>query len=356
MTRTAPAEFRALLAEVPTLAPGTELILRPDARGAMATLRPEGAPPRVFLHTANGIVEQLPHDDSRLPGAPLLADQALLQARLAPLVGAVADAHLVAWRPGRRAVVRVTTGAGAVHWLKLLDRKGHRRASATFAAIGDTLSPLRLALPAHVLEDDCAHLTADAAGRSLRSLLGSGAAIPMTLLTQGLLALGYTDLRAGLPLLDFAHAQRATAGMLEKAACMRHELGVLAEQIRHLPTPALTQTAFVHGDLHDKQLFLGHGTATLIDIEGVGVGDPRFDHVNLAEHVRLRDLQQHGRDGGFADEFLARCGMTSDEPAALLFRAVVRARLCGVYALRPRWRPLVDVLLQETRELMERLR
>lgn len=356
MTGTKAAELRALLAELPPLAPGTELILRPDPRGAMATLRSDGAPPRVFLYTTTGVVEQRPHEDQRLAGAHLLGATQDLHARLRPLVGTVADTRLVAWRPGRRAVVRVTTAAGAVHWLKLLDHKGHQRAAAVFAALGDTVSPVRLARPDHLLEDIGAHLAADATGQSLRSLLGTGTAVHLTLLTQALLALGSTELRAELPLLDFAHAQGATVGMLQKAAPVRAELSELAERVRQLPKPALTQVGFVHGDLHDKQLFLGHDTATLIDVEGVGVGDPRIDHVNLAEHVRLRELQQHGRAGGFAEELLVRCGIAGDEPVGLLFRAVVRARLCGVYALRPRWRPLLDLLLRETNQLLERLR
>lgn len=350
----APVEIRQLLAELPTLVPGTELIVRPDDAGPTATLRQDSAPPRVFAWRGEDVVELQPQDDGDLAGAHLLADPTALQALLEPHVGAIADTRLVAWRPGRRAVVRVATSAGAVHWLKLLDRKGHRRARAAFDAIGTTLSPMQLALPTRVFADVHAHLAPDAPGTPLRTLLANGADVPWTLVTRGLLALGYTDVRGALPLLDFDRARNATLDMLRKAACVRPDLEALAERLLRLPSLPTAQVGLVHGDLHDKQLFVSDDGVCLIDLEGTSVGDTRFDLANLAEHLRLRELQQDGRERGFADQLLARCGLPATEPAAWLFRIVVRARLCGVYALRPRWHALVDRLLRETHDLMER--
>ena len=61
------------------------------------------------------------------------------------------------------------------------------------------------------------------------------------------------------------------------------------------------------------------------------------------------------RSPGRAEQLLARCGHADDDRGVRAFRALVRARLCGVYALRPRWHSLVDQLTEESRTLMERL-
>lgn len=351
------ARQRALLAALPTIDADTELILRPDGDCMLATLRRNDAPPRVFAHVQERVVELLPGDDAGLVGAPLLApDQELLHRTLLPHIGPIADARLVSWRPHRRAVVRIAGSDGRIHWLKLLDPKGYRRATHAFTVLGRPVAPMRLASPTHFLTEHAAYLAPAAPGQSLRTLLAEGRAVPLTTIAQGLLALAYTEVRGELPVLDFAHARTAAVNLLRKAAEMRPELLELGAALDRLPTPpAPRHPSFVHGDLHDKQLFVDEHGTTLIDLEGMAIGDPRFDLVNLAEHVRLRDVQQTGSDSGFGDVVLARWGLLPEATNTLLFRIVVRARLCGVYALRPRWRPLVDRLLHETRSTMANL-
>lgn len=346
------AQLFASLADDPT----AELILRHDPAGPTATLRRDGAPPRTFVATDAGPEELLPHTDAGLPGRSLLADPTALATVLGAAVGPVAHGRIVAWRPARRAVVRVTLQSGATVWLKLLDRKAWRRAESAFRAVAEAMPPMSLCLPTTLLPDACAYLAAPAAGQSLRCLLAAGRTPPMTVLSRSLMALGYTRLRGELPTLDFAAARRAALDMLQKGAQVRPDLLDVAAQLAGLPAPTAPATpAFVHGDLHDKQLFLTDDGASLIDLEGIACGDARFDLANLAEHVRLRDLQQSHSDQGLADALLARCGQEPAHAATRAFRAVVRARLCGVYALRPRWRELVTHLRQETLDLLRRL-
>jgi hypothetical protein len=350
------ARLQNLLAALPTLESGTELILRPDADQVTATLRRDGTPPRVFTETPTGIVELVPEADPGLPGARLLASAAELQALLRPHVGTIAETKVVAWRPARRAVVRVTAADGTVHWLKFLDERSHRRACRAFAALGRSVAPMHLVSPSHYFASECAWLAPCARGTSLRSRIAQGDTLPLTTIASGLAALAYTETNGDLPVFDFARARKAAVDVLDKAAVMRPELADLAEAVGRLVDPAPPEhQGFVHGDLHDKQLFVTDTGVSLIDLEGMALGDPRFDLSNLAEHVRLRDLQQTGEDSGIGDVVLARCGLLPTAPATQLFRTVVRARLCGVYALRPRWRPLVDRLVRETRTLMEQL-
>lgn len=345
--------FARLLAGLPT-DPGAELILRHDGERATATLRHDGRQPRVFVATDNSPHELLPSTDAGLPGHLLLAEPATLATAIEPHLGPMASARIVAWRPGRRAVVQVALKSGAVAWLKLLDRKTWKRANRVFDAVAEAMPPMRLCLPQHRFPEFCGYLAAAAPGTSLRTLLAQGNAPPLTVLTRSLLALGYTRTHGDLPVIDFASVRAASLGMLTKGAVLRADLDTIAAHLTDLPQPpSLAQPSLVHGDLHDKQLFVDdHGTS-LIDLEGLALGDGRFDLANLAEHIRLRDLQQHGCDQGLADAVLARCGMHPEAPATRAFRAVVRARLCGVYALRPRWNELVTRLRSETLTLLE---
>lgn len=360
MSRLATAELARLVAALPPLPADAELILRAGEPMPTATVRTTSAPPRVFAfadHASGTVVhEQRPGDDSGLAGAALLADPTALAARLRSLVGDVVDARLVAWRPARRAVVRITTAAGGTHWLKLLDRKNWRRARTAFAAVGTALAPLSLQLPTALLDDVHGYLAADANGTPLRTLLAGDGELPWTTIARGVLALAYTPVHGELPAFDFERARRATLAALTTDAEPASPLTALATATSRLPAPAAPAApGLVHGDLHDKQLFVAGERIAAIDLEGMAHGDPRFDVANLAEHVRLRDLQQHGSDRGRAERLLAHCGHAADDAGVLAYRALVRARLCGVYALRPRWQWLVDRLAHESRSLMETL-
>ncbi|MCU0863438.1 MAG: aminoglycoside phosphotransferase family protein [Planctomycetes bacterium] len=349
------ATLHELLRALPALEADTELILRPVAAGATATLRRTGAPPRIFTLTDAGALHELsPALDQDLPGAALLADPTALARHLEPHLGALSTARLCAWRPGRRAVLQLRTADGTEHWLKLLDRKSFRRASAAFAAVGEPLGEMRLQTPHLLLPSSCGYVAAAADGTPLRTLLAGADAPPLTMLARALVALPFTAVHGELPIVDFERVRAASLQGLAQGALLRPELQSLAAAIAELPAPRPpARTGFVHGDLHDKQLFLAEDRATLIDLEGMAVGDPRFDLANLVEHVRLRDLQQHGADSGLAEALLARCGITAEDSAVRAFRALVRARLCGVYALRPRWRELVARLQLEAMQLME---
>lgn len=363
MTPLAADALARLRAALPPLPADAELILRPGEPSPTATVRVPGAAPRVFAFAAISaddgdapLCELRPGDDHGLAGAALLASDAALRAHMQPLVGAIASAQLVAWRPGRRAVVRIVAANGTNHWLKLLDRKNWRRAHSAFAAVGAALPPLALQLPTALLDDVHGYLAADAAGTPLRTLLAGEHELPWTTIARSVLALADTPVVGELPTFDFERARAASLGALQQGGETAPALAALAATVRQLPAPSQpTACGLVHGDLHDKQLFVAGDRTAAIDLEGMARGDARFDVANLVEHVRLRDLQQHGDDRGRAEQLLARCGHAADDRGVSAFRALVRARLCGVYALRPRWHALVDRLTEETRLLMERL-
>lgn len=325
-----------------------EVILRGTGSDATATLRYADAAPRVFGVTPAGTRELLPAEDTRLPGHALLADRATLAAAVEPHIGALHESRLVAWRPGRRAVVRLTARNGTTWWLKLLDARGHRRASRLFADLGPALPPARLCRPTCMLPEHGAHLAPQAEGVALRTLLHAGSLPALPTLCRSLLAIGCTDAPVDLPRIDFGSARDAAVGMLAKAGGTAPALLALRDRVAALALMPMTgPLAFVHGDLHDKQIFVHANGADVIDLEGAGIGDARVDLTNLAEHLRLRDLQQGGEDSGLGDHLLARCGIDPDCDTTRAFRIVVRARLCGVYAQRPRWAALTSRLVHE---------
>ena len=348
--------WQLLQTGLPPVPSGGELILRPTAAGPMALLRDAAGPPRVFVTDGTSVREVDPAADTGLPGATLLAQPAALRELLASRLGTVVRSDLVAWRPGRRAVLRLRTADGLQHWLKLFDAKSWLRAERAFDAAPRALSPMQLMVPSHRLPEHCGCVAPHAPGTSLRNLLAADTPLPLSLLARGVLALGYSSRRGALPGADFGKALTATLGSLEQGAAQRPSLQHLRDSLALLPAPPTpVRPGLVHGDLHDKQVFVGRDTLAAIDLEGMAWGDTRIDLANLAEHVRLRELQQHGTERGQAEQLLVRCGHDGDDDAMQRFRLLVRARLCGVYALRPRWGDLVEQLHQETAAWARRL-
>lgn len=352
-----PIDLAQLNAAAPALLPGDELILLPDPNEPVALLRHAGAPPTAFAFRDGVPVPLDPAADAKIPGAALLADPMELRQRLRPFIEGATDVRVVAWRPGKRVVVRLTDAEGKVHWLKLLTARGYLKAEATHAAIEEVPAPVKLLLPAHLLPDISGFLMPSAAGTSLNALLTADQPPPIGLLADAVCALATTKVRSGLPVYSFEHARAATIAMLEKAGGFEPECLKLIEPVHDVVAPApLPVLAFVHGDLHDKQIFFAEDSASVIDLESMGVGDARFDVLNLIEHLRLRDLQQLGTESGVSEMVLSELGFDAGARGTQVFRAVVRARLAGVYALRPRWAGLAAQLRTEARALLRSVR
>ncbi|MGE3174927.1 MAG: hypothetical protein AB7O97_20030 [Planctomycetota bacterium] len=345
--------FDRLRRALPPLEPDTELILRPEGSRAVAMLRPSGRPPRAFVLEGDAARELRLGDDPKLPCAALFADEDALLAALRPALGAVQAPKLIAWRPERRAVLSLRRGDELL-FVKFLDKKTYKRAAATFARLGEAAPPLVFARASELLPELCAYAAPAAPGLSLRDHFARGIAPDWDLLERTVQALGRTATTADMPVHDFASARASGVKMLAKAVVLDPRYGEVADRLAALTPPAVTAAGFVHGDFHDKQVFLTDTTAHLIDLEGVGAGDTLFDVANMAEQVRLRALQKDGEDDGLADQLLDRFRFPDSE--RLRWRVCVRARLCGVYALRPRWSELTSRLLSEVRGILSHCR
>src|SRR5262245_2035833 len=345
------SDLLRLLAAMPQPDQNTEVILRPDGDRALAMVRTVGAPPRAFVLGGSGVEELLPAADPELAAARLFAKKSRLLRALAPALPDAETAQLVAWRPGKRAVVRVQAASGT-WFVKFLDRKTYRRAERTFAQLVAAPLPLVFARATAFLPEHHAYVAPAAAGMCLRELFATSAPVDWTLLDAAVRALAATPVDGEGPRIDFATAQDAGVRMLQKGQVLVPELAPLAPRLAALTAPTAVRTGFVHGDLHDRQLFLTHDRVHLIDLEGVGLGDANFDLVTLAEQARLRALQQTGADDGIGSAFLDRFALADD--VRRRWAICVRARLCGVYALRPRWAALTAQLAGECAAMLAR--
>ena len=112
-----------------------------------------------------------------------------------------------------------------------------------------------------------------------------------------------------------------------------------------------------HRDLHDRQFIVTDETVGLLDFDLICVADVALDAANLLTHMRLRTLQgSQGTENSAlpacSEAFLTGLGRQDEAgfPQRLLFyQASTYFRLALLYALRPRWAHLTDILIDEGR-------
>ena len=182
-------------------------------------------------------------------------------------------------------------------------------------------------------------------------------AVSARTLASGVRLLGAIDVPE-MPLHTLEDERTATLNMLNRGIEIVPELAELVDQVQSLPTPREARRGVVHRDLHDKQVFISGNEIHLIDLDGVGAGDPSIDVVNLAEHLRLRSLQYpHSRDWirKLREDFLDLMDIDREEYRVQFLTALTGSRLAGVYALRPLQHGLARRLVKRARIKLEAL-
>lgn len=286
-----------------------------------------------------------PADDEALPGRAVMTD-----ARLVRQVTGLDEAHVevVSYRMGRRATVRVVGYAGderCVRYVKLLRKKTMRRALRTYGLLaqidGDVLVNPNEALP------ELGLLVFDEVeGRSLHEVLWSadGESLPdladqVRTLCDRLTGIPIPAQDEVLPCRGLESEKKSALDMLGAGGRVRPELARLSRVVQEmdLPSEASDPSRFMHADLHDKQIFATSDGLKVIDCEGSARGPAIVDRTNLVEHVRLRGFQgaQFGHEA--AAVLQPVLGLERDDPGVRALTALTRARLAGVYALRPWW-------------------
>lgn len=283
------------------------------------------------------------------PGFVLQADGA--DRKLPHLAEAARRGDLLVHRPGKRAVLRTARGT-----YRKLTRPGRARALVDWhVALHDALdgvaevpsvlthgdAELELAAVPGVAPPEAQH-HAEALWASWWRRVGTCLAALRTVTTPTLPAHTASDeLAVVLRWLDLAMAY----GLLE-------ERDVTAE-LRPLLDQRPTALALAHRDLHDGQLLFDDMGVAVLDADTIARAEPALDLANLLVHLELR-VEQNILDRRAAaiatDALLGDPALSSSTLARLrIYATTARLRLAGVYAFRPRWRPLARRwLLTET--------
>ena len=303
----------------------------------VALVAPGAAPGAVAL--------QLRGADPRLPG-------------LAPLLRRP-GARLLAHQPGRRAVVRLPEGDGAV-FAKVV-RPGRAEALAAAGAAANGLGGGAFATPRLLAIDARAGVVrwtalagvalhqlpagpalvegARAAGRALRALHEAapppqarehGPADERETLGRWAALAGAYDPATGAALADLA----AAVGEALTATC----------------GPLVT----AHRDFYDKQIMVAEGARIgLLDFDTLARAEPALDLANALVHFELRALQGLLAGDQAARARRALCAGYDPAPAVQArldaYASAACLRLACVYSLRPRWRRCVAPLLDLAR-------
>ena len=265
-------------------------------------------------------------------------------------------AELVAHRPERRAVVKVS----ATRYVKVV-RPGRT---------GDVVEPLlrvrpdSLRIPVVVGADDRRGLVTVTAvpGRTLLERLADSQvddeqlAVDLVQVGASIRELHAHPTALSRPLhdraVDVAAARRWLAaatghGLLDREA-WEGQLDRAASQLPASPS----SPALLHRDLHDKQIVLATARPVgLLDLDLAAHGDPAVDLANLLTHLDLRS-----RQGLCSVQRAARCSTAllegySPGPALLQrlppYVTITRLRLAGLYSFRPARPGLVAGLLRD---------
>jgi ABC-type multidrug transport system fused ATPase/permease subunit len=298
------------------------------ALGDLAGGRAPARRPVTFDHELGALVQWLPVD-IWLPA--LAEDPAVVATSLGIDTRGAGPAELLAYKPRRRAVVRVDG-----HILKLYADDADFRAATTALLYGRTL-PVDTATPAGhdvnrritaqrllcgtAVDDPLA--TAPAAGAQLRALHTARAPVGTRVLD---------------PVLGAAATARTVAALLpERAAAIERLLGHIAATA---PGPG---HALCHGDFHPRQLLRTERGLSVLDFDEWGVGPPALDLGTYAAHALDRSpangdtlRARVDRIDRVLDALVAGYGSAPD---SLRWHAAVAVLRRSVFAFRTRPTP-----------------
>lgn len=276
----------------------------------------------------SGVVLQPGGADRRLPGLAALAREQ--------------GATLVVHRPERRAVVRRGSGTH----VKLVRPE---KAAALLAADRRARQTGAIEMPELIHADlDSGRLEwSTAPGRTIHELLRDRAVSIDRLREAGAAAGGAVRSlhRAAVPGGLGTHTPE---NELETAASWMRAAGRFASvppaaynqftQARARLAEPPANFVLVHRDLHDKQILIDSDRVILLDVDTLARGEPACDIANFLVHLDLRVSQGVSTEragavaAGFLDAYRPCPSVLARLPA---YACATRARLSGVYALRP---------------------
>jgi len=285
--------------------------------------------------------EASPFEDSELPALRCWLEHGELQS----------------YRPGRRATIR-----HGEHFIKVLPPKKARRLQAKMSALTRVAGSSGVVRGPVGFRESGALVFERCEGASLHEALMSGEQrLPEMLerVGRGLARLHEcrpTGLSTRSPEDAGAWASVVASHYPGRAPSYQS----IGEAVDALPRDA-SPVGVVHGDLHDKNVFVSERGVELIDLDMVHAGDPLEDLGNLSAHLLLRSLQRptgatpaQGWSGAMVTGYRSAGGWA---PERALEAASVRVlfRLACLYLFRRRWTHVAPVLLSEAEHRCELL-
>ena len=312
--------------------------VRSNGRQIWALESEEG--PHWFTYQSGELRRVIPAEDRKLPGASDLQPEGLL-----------------AWRPGRRAVMEDQDGTSI--WKLFRGKRmkeALRRHELAFASCGDG---------AHWRIPAILHVDHKAARIQFERIQGQ--ALPVLRRHAGAwrkVGRGLSEFQEAADVSGLArHGRREELDVIVRLHQRYSGLfgarleGVdrLLERLETSVAAAAAPASFVavHRDLHDGQFLVSEEEVAVLDFDQLCAGEREVDLANLTAHFVLRQLQQleqvdeaDVRECALA--LLAGAGMGGDEPtvnALRFYQAATFTRLAVLYSLRPKWRHLGPTLM-----------
>ena len=271
--------------------------------------------------------------------------------KLPALASAVERGELIGYRAGRRAIV-----AAPDRFIKVVRPSRLEALVATHRTLAAT-GPPDLALPHLLASAEAGSLDlSPVPGRSLHQLLRSRPSESTVRRALDAIGAALASFHATPPgpdrprrAPDEAARWVATVGRSEPGEAAR--LAEVADGLPPLAPTGLARSAVVHGDLHDKNVFVTTGGVGLIDLDSVALGCPEDDVANLGVHLELRALQV-GAEPALGHDRARRLFTTYgrhrplDEQRLDAVQRHTWFRLACLYRFRAASRPLVPELLR----------
>ena len=334
----------------------TERLLRIDPRGNDKRFE--------LWETADGPCWRRLREDGSARHCKPENDRKLPLAQRIPQLKSTADVQVLAYRPGKRVVLRLKDERGE----RIL--KGYRElrlAAAVqrhvWAAKALVHAPLAAVEVVDVWEQASALEfviapggSLDVSGENNEAFHQIGVSLRQLQSARPFDNAPRHDAHHELDVLDNLAAAMGRAGISRPAGFdeLRARLPLTTALLTAPLSPA-------HRDLHDGQFVADGHTLTLLDFDLACLADNALDAANLMAHLKLRALQDLNNADGTSYE---RCGQEllrglsrseqADFPSRLRFyQATTFLRLSLIYGLRPPWAHLSSELVERARRCLD---
>jgi len=270
----------------------------------------------------------------------------------------IRDCRVIAYRPGMRCQIAYVGGDGSrVYGKVAVEKRGagytYRTQRDLCAVIDSAGVELRIPRPLAYLEDLELTLIEAGEGVSIGDLIDDGVDCREGMARVASAAAELHNIDTSITERSFTVANELelletwTALSAQLFPHLREDLTVARDHLTETAPPVIAPGAVLHRDFYDKQILLGDGPPTLLDMDTACVGDAELDIGNFCAHLSLRGVQENApeRYRGWCDDFLGAYSRCLDTSRLMWYQRATLLRLACYYALRPQWLHISPALI-----------